>query len=248
MPVQELDRVLDREDVLVSRPVDVVQERCERRRLAGAGRARDEHETTRLVGKLVQPLRHVELFERADPRRDQAERSREAFPLEVRVDAEPGEPRHRVREVELSPRFQVLLLVGRDDAVDERPRLVRVELLELCEPLEATVDADDGRRAGRQVKVGRIAFDHYREKFVNGCECRLSCSSVLSARIRASLRCFPSRRRAASDPRRSDGRGLLTTPVRKRLLAYGAVADAPVVHVVFVYQWVVEVAAPMPPL
>ena len=38
--VQDLDRVLDRDDVLAARLVDVADDRRERRRLAGAGRAR----------------------------------------------------------------------------------------------------------------------------------------------------------------------------------------------------------------
>ena len=50
--VQELDRVLDGEDVLVARLVDLVDHRGERRRLAGAGRARDEHDAARLLGEL----------------------------------------------------------------------------------------------------------------------------------------------------------------------------------------------------
>ena len=66
MPVEKLDRILDREDVLVPRAVDVVEQRGERRRLAGAGRAGDEDETARLLGELVQPGRHVELLERLD--------------------------------------------------------------------------------------------------------------------------------------------------------------------------------------
>ena len=49
--VQELDRVLDREDVLVARLVDLVDDRGERRRLARAGRAGDEHEAARLLGE-----------------------------------------------------------------------------------------------------------------------------------------------------------------------------------------------------
>ena len=43
--VEDLDRVLDRHDVLVLRLVDVVDHRAERRRLARAGRAGDEHQT-----------------------------------------------------------------------------------------------------------------------------------------------------------------------------------------------------------
>src|SRR5215467_5459018 len=42
--VQKLDRVLDREDVVGARLVDLVDHRGERRRLAGARRARDEDE------------------------------------------------------------------------------------------------------------------------------------------------------------------------------------------------------------
>ena len=47
--VQELDRILDREDVLRALAVDLVDDRRERRRLTGAGRAGDEHQTTRLL-------------------------------------------------------------------------------------------------------------------------------------------------------------------------------------------------------
>ena len=52
--VQELDRILDREDVLGAVPVDLVDDRRERRRLTGAGRAGDEDEPARLLRELVQ--------------------------------------------------------------------------------------------------------------------------------------------------------------------------------------------------
>src|SRR5215510_6480328 len=42
--VNDLDRILDRDDVIVARPVHVVDHRAQRRRLAGAGGAGDEHE------------------------------------------------------------------------------------------------------------------------------------------------------------------------------------------------------------
>ena len=71
--VQELDRVLDREDVLVPGVVDVVEQRGERRRLARAGRPGDEHEPARLVGELVEPRRDAELLERLDLVRDEPE-------------------------------------------------------------------------------------------------------------------------------------------------------------------------------
>ena len=50
--VQELDRVLDRDDVLVHRPVDVVDHRRERGRLARAGRAGEQDDPALLLGEL----------------------------------------------------------------------------------------------------------------------------------------------------------------------------------------------------
>ena len=51
--VQELDRILDRDDVVGARPVDLVDHRRERRRLARAGRPGDEDEAARLVRQLA---------------------------------------------------------------------------------------------------------------------------------------------------------------------------------------------------
>ena len=78
--VQKLDRVLDREDVLVPRAVDVVEQRGERRRLARAGGPGDEHQAARLVGQLVEPGREAELLERLDLVRDQPEGGADARP------------------------------------------------------------------------------------------------------------------------------------------------------------------------
>ena len=57
VPVQELDRVLDREDVLVAGVVDQVEHRGERRGLAGAGRPGHEHEAARLLRELLEHRR-----------------------------------------------------------------------------------------------------------------------------------------------------------------------------------------------
>ena len=55
--VQDLDRVLDRDDVRPPRAVDVVDHRGERRRLARAGRAGDEDEAAVLLGELLDARR-----------------------------------------------------------------------------------------------------------------------------------------------------------------------------------------------
>ena len=64
---------------------------------------------------------------RLDLGRDHAESGREALALVVGIDAEAGEPAHAVREVELPVELQVLLLLGRGDAVQELPRRLGVE-------------------------------------------------------------------------------------------------------------------------
>src|SRR4051794_26639544 len=106
MRVQELDRVLDREDVLVARLVDPVDQRGKRGRLPRTGRAGDEHEPARLRSELIEALRHAELLERADPGGDQTKGSPDARPLEVGVDAEAGEARDRIGEVKLPFRLE----------------------------------------------------------------------------------------------------------------------------------------------
>ncbi len=167
VPVQELDRVLDREDVLVPRRVDPVEQRRERGRLARARRARDEDQAARLVGEVVEARRHPELLERLDLLRDQPEGGADARALEVGVDTEAREAGDRIGEVELTLRLEELLLLGRADPVDERARVVGQQLREVREALEAAVDPDHGRRAGREVQVGRVLLDHDGEQVVD---------------------------------------------------------------------------------
>ena len=61
--VQDLDRVLDRDDVLAARPVDVVEHRRERRRLARAGGAGDEDQAAVLAREPGDAGRHAQLLE-----------------------------------------------------------------------------------------------------------------------------------------------------------------------------------------
>ena len=64
--VDVLDRILDREDVLVPLAVDLVDHRRERRRLAAAGRTGDEHEAARPLGERREHRRQPELVEAPD--------------------------------------------------------------------------------------------------------------------------------------------------------------------------------------
>src|SRR4051794_28903873 len=115
--VQELDRVLDREDVLGTVPVDLVDQRRERGRLTGAGRPGHEDEAARLVGEQMEGRRHAELLERLQLGGNQAKGGTDRLALEVDVDTEAREAGNRMREVELPLDLQLLLLLAREDAV-----------------------------------------------------------------------------------------------------------------------------------
>ena len=78
--VQELDRVLDRDDVLVHRPVHVVDHRRERGRLAGAGGAGEQDDAALLLGEAGDDRREVELLDRLDVHRDRAQDERDRSP------------------------------------------------------------------------------------------------------------------------------------------------------------------------
>ena len=90
--VHELDRVFDRDDVLVPVPVDVVHQRAQRRRLARAGRPGDQHQPLGQRAELQDVRRQVELLGRQDGRRDDAEHGAHALAVGKDVGAEPGEP------------------------------------------------------------------------------------------------------------------------------------------------------------
>ena len=118
--VQVLDRIFDGEDVRVPLGVDLVDHRGQRRRLAAAGRAGDEHETARAFGELGDDAWQRELLEAADLLGnlpvDRADR-----PLLVEeVAAEPGDAADAEREVELERLLEALLLRVGQHAVGQR--------------------------------------------------------------------------------------------------------------------------------
>src|SRR6266480_4470931 len=96
-----LDRILDREDVVLPLGVDLVNHRGERGRLAAAGGAGDEHEAARALGEVREHRREAELLERADLFRNQSIDGGNRAALIEQVAAEAREPFDAEREVEL---------------------------------------------------------------------------------------------------------------------------------------------------
>ncbi len=118
--VQDLDRILDRDDVLPARLVDVADDRRERRRLAGAGGAGDEDEPAVLLGEALDAAGQVEAREVGHLARDDAEGERDVAALPEGVDAEARQAGNLVGGVELAR-----LLEGGDAARGERADLVQ---------------------------------------------------------------------------------------------------------------------------
>src|SRR3954451_11821627 len=164
--VQELDRVLDRHDVLVPRLVDLVDHRRERRRLARAGRPGDEHEAARLLDEVHEDRRQAERLERRDVLRDRAHDRADRRALEEGVDAEAGLAGHRVGEVDLPLLLELLALVVVEERVHDLAADLRGHRC-VVQRAHPAADADHRRGARRQVEVRGAEIDgleqHVRE-------------------------------------------------------------------------------------
>ena len=159
--VQDLDRVLDRDDVLPPGAVDVVDHRRERRRLARAGRAGDEHETAALLGEPGDAAREPELEEVRDLARDHAEGKRGRATLAKPVDPEARQGRVRVGDVEVAGVLERVPAPRRDhrDGVEHRVEIHLGERRDAVHLLQIAVEPYDRRLAELQVDVAGAAFD-----------------------------------------------------------------------------------------
>ena len=127
--VEELDRILDRHHVRLARVVDVVDHRRQRRALAAAGRARDQHEAALFLGDGLEHLRQAQLVDRADLHRDDAKHQPDRAALLEHVAAEAAEPGHAVGEVDFLRVLEFLALLRRHDRRAHRDDVFVVELL-----------------------------------------------------------------------------------------------------------------------
>ena len=169
--VHELDRVLDREDVVGAVAVDLVDHRGERRRLARAGRARDEHEAARRVGQLGEARggrpSSSSVFSSSGI---EPEGGAERLALEVDVHAEAREAGDRVREVELPLDLELLLLLGREDPVEQLTRVLGRRAPGTPRAARSAAHADRGRRAHAQMQIRRAPRHHLLQEL--SIECR----------------------------------------------------------------------------
>src|SRR5512139_659443 len=156
--VHEFDRVLDGEDVRVLVLVDVVHHRCQRGRLARAGRPGDEHDAARLVRDLLEDGRAVELLQRQHLGRNRAEHRACAILLVEGVDAEACQRGDLEREVDFQRLLVHLALAVVHDVVHHSVHVLVLERRQV-DAADVAADADHRRQAGRKVQVRRLVFD-----------------------------------------------------------------------------------------
>ena len=151
--VQVLDRVLDRDHVLVALVVDLVEHRRERRRLAGAGGPGHQHQAARLVADGGDHRGQAQLLEVADLVGDRAVDGGHRAALHEDVGAEARQALDAEAEVELEVLLEAVLLRVGQHAVGELLGLDRGQRRQVQRP-QLAVDADLGRRVGGDVEVG----------------------------------------------------------------------------------------------
>ena len=157
--VSELDRVLDRDDVVVPRAIDVVDHRRERGGLTRAGDARDQQEPAALHRELLEHLGQPELLELGLLRRDRSQHRADRPERQEHVDAEAAEVRHGVRRVDLAPIHQLAVHPLGETPVGDRVHVLGGDHAEVPLRHQTAVDPEDDRSVGLQVQVGGAALD-----------------------------------------------------------------------------------------
>ena len=157
--MHELDRVLDRDDVIAARAIHEIDQRAERRGLARARRPGDEHESLVELTELLHLGRDPHLLDGDDRRGNLTEDGGGTAPILQRVGAEARDALELVRVVGVV-RVAVLAAIAlRHDRAEHRVEPERLER-RLVEPVHLAVQAEDGRLAAAQVQIGRALLDH----------------------------------------------------------------------------------------
>ena len=157
--VQVFDRVFDGDDVGRARAVDVVDHRGQRRALAAAGGAGDEHQAALFGGDFLQHRRQAELLDAAHAHRNDAQDHADGAALLEDVAAEAAEPGHAVGEVDLLRVLEPLAVRRRHDRRGHLDQILVIELAARRDRHELAVDARHREAADLEVQVGGALVD-----------------------------------------------------------------------------------------
>ena len=153
--VDVLDRVLQRQDVQGPRVVDPIDDRCQGGRLAGSGRAGDEHESAGEPGHPFGDRRQTELVE-VGIRRESFGGPMPYHPAGEGAPTKAGPVEPREREVDVQVRFENGSLVRTQHAVDNAADVCARQNGRSLEGLQTTVNANAGSGTVREQQVGSL--------------------------------------------------------------------------------------------
>ena len=103
MPVQVFDGILQRDDMLFHRVVDLVDQTRKRGGFAASGRTGDQNHALGETGEFHDRSRNTDVFRVRELKSDDTDDRRECTTLLVSTDTETGESRNRKRKVIISP-------------------------------------------------------------------------------------------------------------------------------------------------
>ena len=166
--VHELDWILDRDDVILPGPVDVIDHRAQRGRLARAGGPGDQHQPLVQFAQLQDVGRQTELLGGQDLRRDDTKHRTRPAAICEHVRSEAGQLRNLVGEVGVVPIGVLLPVFLRHDRRQERHQVVPAQHRRLrVERLHVSVLADHRRRADAEMQVRRARIAHGPEHLID---------------------------------------------------------------------------------
>ena len=166
--VQIFDRVFNGDDVLGAERIDAVDHRGQRGGLTGTGGAGGQNQATLLFANCGKNARQLELFNRADLGRDDAENHADVAALLEDVDAEAPESGDAVGHVEFGGFLELLLLAVGHHAERHREHFFRGDAWDVAQGAQNTVDAKIGMIADFKVQVRGSTFDSAAQQIVNG--------------------------------------------------------------------------------
>jgi hypothetical protein len=163
VPMQVLDRILDREDVARVFDVALIDHRRQRGRLARAGGADHQDQPARLHDQVAEDIRQLQLVDAGDLALDRADHHADFAALLEHVDAEAAGFLHRQRHVQLEIALELRHLafvhqrIG--DLLDHAAGQAGI-----AQWVKLALDLDVHRGAGRQEHVRRALVYHKLEE------------------------------------------------------------------------------------
>ena len=171
--VHELDRVLHRQDVILTVLVAVVHDSRQRGGLAGARGPRHQHHALVQHREFLQHrwqrrVKFLEILERQHLARNRTEHCGHAVLLVEEVRTEAGHAGDLITEVHVARFFVNFDLILRSDLVEHRLQRVALQR-RVIHAMELAVDTQHRGVAGCEMQVRGLLLEHEVEEGVNLC-------------------------------------------------------------------------------